>query len=123
MASQSNSSVAAIHNIICKRGDTFHRVIRYFDDADKQIQTVISACTFKMAVKNPSESLLSTLILSFEMGDGLEITGANELSLVKSESQMSVPAGVYVYDLEKTLPDGSKLTIQKGSFTIENDIT
>lgn len=116
----SNSSIAVCHDIICKKGDTFFREFRYWQDVDKTIPVDITSSTFAMDV---IENKNRKPVLSFEIGSGFTITAPNILTASKTATQMDIPEGNYKYDLQKTLGDGTVITIQKGIFTIEDDDT
>lgn len=119
MTTESNSSIAALHNIICKRGDTFSRVFTFFTDSTKTIPLDITASTFKLSVKNS----LNVIILEFTEPTSITLSSTNILTFHKSEIEMSIGAGSYKYDLQKTLSNGNILTIIKGTFTIQDDVT
>lgn len=116
----SNSSIAVEHDIICKRGDTFYRQFRYWTDAAKTDPVDITSSTFAADV---IENKNKKPVLSFAIGDGFTITDPNILTATKTAEQMELPEGNYKYDLQKTLVDGTVITIQKGSFKIEDDDT
>lgn len=119
MASESNSSVAVVHDIKCKRGDTFSRIFKYWSDTAKTVPVDITGSTFKLKV---FEVKTQTEILLFTMDAGLSISDTNILTLTKNATQMILKAGVYSYDLEKTTGT-VVLTIMKGDFIIEQDVT
>lgn len=116
----SNSSIAAEHDIICKRGDTFKRQFRYWTDAAKTVPMDITADSFAIQV---IENRNKKPLLSFTIGDGLSIVDPNILVAQKTKTEMLLTAGNYKYDIQKTLSDTSVVTIMKGTFTIEDDIT
>lgn len=120
MSTKSSTSIAAAHDITCKRGDNFLMLFKYWQDDAKTIPLDISAASFKMDVVNTKKQ--STVLNFATGGSGMTIANTNELTLTKTAVQMQVEAGVYVYDLQKTV-SGVVQTIMKGSFTIENDVT
>lgn len=115
-----NTAIAAVQNITCKRGDDFVIKFKYWQDAAKTVPLNITGATFKLDVFNVKKQ---TVVLSFATGGGgMTIANTNELTLVKTATEMVVEPGVYTYDLQKTV-SGVVLTIMKGLFTIENDVT
>lgn len=117
----SNSSIAVEHDIICKRGDTFWRGFRYWQDSAKTNPVDITSSDFNMDVVG-SPNLKP--IFSFSLDNGLSITGINILELDMTAMAMQVTdGGNFVYDLQKTLNDGRIITIMKGAFIIDKDVT
>lgn len=117
----SNSSIAVEHDIICKRGDTFSRQFRYWQDKAKTVAVDITESDFNMDVVG-SPNLKP--IFSFSIGGGLTITDVNVLELDITAMAMQIgEGGNFVYDLQKTLTDGTVVTIMKGAFIIEKDVT
>jgi hypothetical protein len=118
-ASESNSDVAQIHNIIHKRGDTFGRKFRFWQDEAKTVKEDITANTYAMQIRKPKDD---TVLMSFAMAEGLSIENVNELVLSKTAAQMAVKADIYTYDIQKTT-GGTVITVIKGNFTITDDRT
>lgn len=118
---ESNSSIAAIHNIRCKRGDSFRREFRYWESVNgvKGAAIDITNIVFKLTVAVSYK----TPVLSFTLGAGLTITTPNILIITKTATEMLIPAGTYTYDLQKTFADGVVTTVQQGNFIIEDDIS
>ena len=116
----SNSSIASKHNMIVKKGDTFYRQFVFWQDEAKTIPVVITGNDFNMHITGTNDA---GIVLSFAIGAGIVITAPNILTLSKTAAQMVLPAGQYQYDIQETSADSSVLTIIKGSFTIEADIT
>ena len=119
MSTTSNSSIATTHNIICKRGDTFLRELKFWSDKAKTIPVDITANEFLMKVIGNGCS--EPEILLFTMTDGFSITAPNILTLSKSADQMKKQAATYKFDLQQTSA-GIVTTIIQGKFTIESDI-
>ena len=115
---ESNSSNAACLDIVCLKGDTFLRELIFWEDKYKTIPVDITGFTFKMQVR---KGRLCTVILSFDMSDGIAITPTNKLTLSKTALEMSsLPVGTFDYDIERT--SGSVVTtFIKGSFIIQQD--
>lgn len=121
MATESNSAIAAEHNIICYRGDTFERVFVYWQDAAKTNPLNLSGSTFKINVIEENADFPFP-ILTFVIGSGLTITAPNILTMAKTAVQMEVAPGVYKYDIQKTT-GVNVVTIMFGLFTIIKDET
>lgn len=118
----SSSIVSALVDIKHYRGDSFARVLQFFDDEAETVPTDITNDTFKLSViKDYTKK--NTPVLEFTMDDGIEITDTNEVTLSKTGTQMEVTAGVFLYDLQQTKQDGTIITLMKGEFTIDNDVT
>lgn len=119
---QSNSSVAVEVEIICKHGDTFSRKIRFWQDAAATVPLDVSASTFKMNVIVKANK--APTVIAFDMGSGITFDAINIISLDKTAEEIEeLQPGRYNYDLEQTKMDGSVLTILKGFFTVEPDVT
>lgn len=118
----SNTSTAAIHNIIHRRGDSFPRIFRFYSDSQRTTPLNISSHQFKCEVRRPGSS--NNPVLTFQNGNGFTIGGQNnnELTMYKTSEEMSIDAGVYEYDIQQEV-DGKVKTIITGSFKIIDDIT
>ena len=121
MATESNSAIAAEHNIIVYRGDTFERELRYWNDIAKTDPVILAGSTFKLDVIQPAADF-PFVILSFAIGTGITITPPNILTLSKTAVEMQVKAGEYLYDLQKTTGT-TVVTIMRGTFTVIDDET
>lgn len=99
-------------NILSKRGDTFTLVLPVvgFD--------LTGWTQGKMQVKARASD--DRVILLFETGDGLVISG-NAINLDKPKEDMDFH-GHYVYDIEAE-KDGEVFTLFSGLFEISNDVT
>ena len=75
-----------------------------------------------MRVKEKPEEGLPA-ILSFDMGAGFTIQNNNELVMEKTATEMQVPAGMYVYDLQRTQANGRVTTELTGNFKVLSDIS
>ncbi len=121
MATESNSDIAAEHNIIHRRGDTFERIMRYWSDAARTVPVDITGSTFKINVVEENADF-PFIILSFEIGSGLAITAPNILTMSKTATEMKVTPGIYYYDIQKTT-GSTVVTIQFGTFTVNREET
>jgi hypothetical protein len=119
-ATTSNSSVASIHHIICYKGDSFARIFKFWQDDAKTQPLDITTSTFKVEVRN---KVNKRTVLSFTSGAGLTIQNVNELVLSKSKTEMQIDAGVYQYDVQRTLATTEVITIIRGDFKVEDDTT
>ena len=96
-------------------GDTINEPLT-FRDANGDIEN-LTGSTFKMQVRRPDGSIVT----SFVMGTGFSLQNGNtELLMFKSEV---IPAGDYVYDIQRTNSDTTVDTIMKGKFIVEPQIT
>lgn len=119
----SDSNLAKPLNISHKRGDTFFREKFFYTDETKSTILDITTDTFKMNVIKGGEESKSNPILSFTMSSGIQIISPNILRLSKSAIEMQIRAGKYTYDLQRTLQDGTVVTIEEGDFIINDDRT
>lgn len=122
MVIESNSNNASRAPIRCMRGDSFERILRFWQDDAKTIPEDITANTYKAEVRKND---FTDPVLIFDMTNGgFTFSGVQDLLMVKTHLQMAVPLpGSYTYDVEETLPDGSVNTIIKDVFIIDNDET
>lgn len=115
----SDSNDAAYHEIRVKKGDTFTRVFRFWQDEGKTLELDITASTFKAQVMGGRRD---QIVLTFTIGDGFAITAPNILTMTKTREQMQIPADTYWYDLQKSMGAVDK-TLFKGPFVISDDKT
>jgi hypothetical protein len=116
----SNSAVTAIHNIVCRKGDSFLRQFVFWEDEAKTNPLDISSLVFKSEVVRANDK--SKKLITFIDGNGFSKSG-NTLTMSKTATEMlDVDAGLFQYDIQQT--NGSTVTtIISGSFKIEDDIT
>lgn len=121
----SNSIVAIEKNIVCYRGDTFARVLTFWQNSLNTIPLDISGDRFDLhVIKNARAKNNPILIFSTEGTDpAITFTGDHTLNFNKAAEEMDVLAGVFLYDLQRTLTDTTVVTVQKGEFTITDDRT
>lgn len=111
----SNSSRARVLSFIHMRGDTFKRTL-VFTKAGAPID--ITGIIYKMTVRGRS----MPDVLTFEFGNGFTKVDVNKLQMLKTATEMKIPAGAYRYDIQQTIDD-VVTTIIRGSFIIEQDET
>ena len=116
---QFSTIITAQGDISCKRADTFHLETEfvYEDDGTPVDLTMYSSLT--ASVKNTAKD--TTYIIQFKIGDGFTIDGS-KLTWDKSNSEMTIEAKGYVYDIEG-MSSGSVSTIAGGSFIVIDDVT
>lgn len=120
----SNSVVAVDIDIICYRGDDFTREIEFFQDEAHTIDLDITDDRFDLhVIKSPATK--STPLLSFSTDGPVDMvfSGINKLVLTKTALEMELKAGKYTYDLQRTLANGTIITVQQGIFQITDDKT
>jgi hypothetical protein len=96
-------------------GDTINQVL-VFRDNTGTIEN-LTGSSFKMQIRD----LTGVVITSFTMGAGFSLQNSDTEILMFSANL--IPAGDYVYDLERTYPDATIETQMKGQFLIEKQIT
>lgn len=118
MQPNSNSSIAGICTIQCRKGDTFSRDFE-FTNADTGAALDMTNYTLTLTVKNSG----GTAVLTFSGGDWSGTASAGLFTASKSAAAMAaVAAGVYAYDLQVTLPAGEIVTWLQGRFIVDTDI-
>jgi hypothetical protein len=111
----SNSDNAGIVDFVCRRGDTFTRVIEVLVN---NTPVDFTGSTLKMNVVTDFQT-----ILSLSSGSGIDVS-ANIITITASAAIMAaITPGIYQYDLQQTYPDGTVKTFLEGSFTINKDKT
>lgn len=119
MQPNSNSSIAAICNIQCRKGDTFSRDFA-FTNADTGAALDMTSYTLVLTVKNAAGSA----VLTFSGNDWSGTASAGLFTATKSAATMAgVTAGTYNYDLQITIPSGEIVTWLQGKFIVDTDIT
>ena len=119
MNPNSNSSVAALCTIQCRKGDTFTREFT-FTNADTGAPIDLSSHTLLLTVKDSAGTTILTI-----SGADWDLTNAalGEVSCTKSTGTMAaITAGSYAYDLQATV-SGNKVTWLQGKFIIDSDIS
>jgi hypothetical protein len=118
------SAPAALYNIVADQGSTLSRIIYYKDPAKKPIH--FTGYTARMQVRDntPGEEIL--LELTTENG-GIEL-GATDGSIalyVSDDIMITVPEGIYLYDLELVAPSADLFVykILQGNFAVRSEVT
>jgi hypothetical protein len=106
------------------KGDTDVRSINFFEDEAKTIPFDLNTyASYKLQVKRYPDKNVS--IISLSIGNGLEIDGTdtNKMTFTISDIVSNVEAGKYTFDLEGSNSGLDKLTILRGDFNIQQDVT
>lgn len=113
--------VAVDQNFVELSGDSWIMQIAFTED-DNTTPKVISTWVFQLEIKNPKYhgSTDAGNYLKLTLGDGLTISSANVLSISKI---LALKAGIYLYDVEATKPDGTVITYLRGQLTVQPDVT
>lgn len=119
MQPNSNSSIAALCTIQCRKGDTFSRDFA-FTNADTGAALDMTGYALVLTVKNTA----GTAVLTFSGDDWSGTASAGLFTATKSAATMAgVAAGAYAYDLQVTVPGGQIVTWLQGRFIVDTDIT
>jgi hypothetical protein len=105
------------------RADTFVLQFEFYDDKEKTIPKDITAYAFVFEARDePSKEgtvVLSSTLTTFQVVGG----DANVLEMFFSATEMDIEGENYYYDLEMETPSGTKHTVFKGRFLVEEDVT
>lgn len=118
---ESNSNIAAVLNIIHKRGDTFTRELTVNRNGDPMDLDGYSA---RMDIR--SENGKGSAVLTISTEDYITVLGENNnvLKITVPAELMEFPAAnTYKYDIELTSPSGIVQTWIEGMFRLVQDIT
>jgi hypothetical protein len=118
------SAPAGLYNIVADQGSTLSRVIYYKDPAKKPI--IFNGYTARMQVRPSVES--ETVILSLTTENGRIELGDTDGSIalyIDDVTMMSIPEGIYVYDLELIAPSANLFVykILQGNFAVRSEVT
>lgn len=107
----SNSDIAQRQDFTCRRGDTFTRNLTFTFNGTS---VPLTGCTLAMKVADGSGNVILTISPTI---------AGNIATLVIPASAMLVTPGNYLYDMQLTNTDGSKVALIQGWFTVDKDIT
>lgn len=118
------SAPAGLYNIVADQGSTLSRIIYYKDPAKKPIK--FNGYTARMQVRPSIDS--DTVILSLTTENGRIELGATDGSIslyVDDVTMISIPEGIYVYDLELIAPSADLFVykILQGNFAVRSEVT
>lgn len=118
------SAPAGLYNIVADQGSTLSRIIYYKDPAKKPI--AFSGYTARMQVRSTVDS--DTVILELTTENGRIELGDTDgsISLYVADTVMiSIPEGIYVYDLELVAPSSTLYVykILQGNFAVRSEVT
>lgn len=118
------SAPAGLYNIVADQGSTLSRIIYYKDPAKKPIK--FNGYTARMQVRPSVDS--DTVILSLTTENGRIELGATDGSIslyVDDATMITIPEGIYVYDLELIAPSADLFVykILQGNFAVRSEVT
>jgi len=118
------SAPAGLYNIVADQGSTLSRIIYYKDPAKKPI--LFSGYTARMQVRPSVDS--DTVVLSLTTENGRIELGDTDGSIalyIDDVTMMSIPEGIYVYDLELVAPSSNLFVykILQGNFAVRSEVT
>ncbi len=118
------SAPAGLYNIVADQGSTLSRIVYYKDPAKKPI--LFNGYTARMQVRPTYESESVLLELTTENG-GIEL-GSTDGSIalyVSDDVMVTIPEGIYVYDLELVAPSSDLFVykILQGNFAVRSEVT
>lgn len=117
MNPNSNSNIAAILNIQCRKGDTFERQFTFTDEDGVAID--LTTYTVVLTVKDTA----GATILTISGGDWSGTPATGQLTATKSATTMgAVAAGTYNYDMQVTV-NSTKVTWLAGKFIVDAEVT
>jgi len=147
MAKKVNFDVSERLDITCRRGDSFSMTLTLKDSSGTALPLVTDEYSFVMQVRTDAAAArakgVTGLILStIDLGpkatkrDGTErafeefvLDNSGNLTITATaETMRSVPAGVYVYDIQQIKPNSTTgvdehTTILRGSFKVNEDVS
>lgn len=108
------------------RNDTFLYEIKAVDENGDPYD--FTGATFEMEVKDAigGTGQVDITTASFTVtadADGTTAGVNNLVQIQHTAAEMNFTPGEYVYDIEMTRSDGAVITIQKGVFILEGDVT
>lgn len=118
------SAPAGLYNIVADQGSTLSRIIYYKDPAKKPIK--FNGYTARMQVRPSVDS--DTIILSLTTENGRIELGTTDGSIslyVDDATMITIPEGIYVYDLELIAPSADLFVykILQGNFAVRSEVT
>lgn len=118
------SAPAGLYNIVADQGSTLSRIIYYKDPAKKPI--LFSGYKARMQVRSAVDS--DTVILELTTENGRIELGDTDGSIslyVADTTMISIPEGIYVYDLELIAPSANLFVykILQGNFAVRSEVT
>ncbi len=118
------SAPAGLYNIVADQGSTLSRIVYYKDPAKKPI--LFSGYTARMQVRPSYDSSNVILELTTENG-GIELgqTDGSIALYVDDVVMVTIPEGIYVYDLELIAPSADLFVykILQGNFAVRSEVT
>ena len=122
-----NLDTAARLDIICRKGDTFLLSLEFGREMANTSPTSATggdAASYALDVRETDTATSASLTMSgsdIVISDGQ--TTDSKVTITKSASSMGINAGVYVYDFQQTLANGTVKTYLYGTFTVNEDVT
>lgn len=118
------SSAAGLYNIVADQGSTLSRIIYYKDPANVPIK--FTGYRARMQVRPAANSTTVLLELTTENGRiELGDTDGSIALYIDDVTMISIPEGIYVYDLELIAPSANLYVykILQGNFAVRSEVT
>ena len=118
------SDIAGRADFVCRRGDSFSRVLTFTTTV---AATVVNGIITVPAVTSPQYFVGGSFLMNVVDGSANVIFAItpvillNVVTITISASMMLIPAGNYYYDLRLTNADTTLITILTGFFTVNAD--
>ncbi len=106
------------------RGDSYPETFTVTDSTGTAVD--LTSATVRFTVKRAATDDQEDAILALSTDNGVEITDATggEITVsFEADTMEDIDPGVYVYDLEVTLSDGTVYTVADGWFTLLADVS
>lgn len=107
----SNSDIAQRQDFACRRGDTFTRNLTFTFNG---VVVPLTGCSLAMRVIDSAGGVLFVITPTI---------AGNVASISETAILMTVTPGNYLYDIQLTNTDASKVTLMQGWFIINKDQT
>lgn len=104
--------------IVIRRGDTYNHVVTEFDDDGTASDLTGSSYLVQMKLDPDHSTPIATFTTSI-LNAG---TGSWQFSLTPTQTA-ALEVGTYVYDVQRTYPDGSVHTRFEGEAEVEQDVS
>lgn len=111
---------AGAYSFGLEQGATFNQTLNWSING-----TGVNLTTFTAKMQVRKTAYHTTPVTTFTTTDGsITLNSSGNITLIKSAADASaIPAGVYVYDLELTSPNGTVKRLVEGAFTVNAEVT
>lgn len=111
---------AGSYDLILEQGATFSQSMNWSIDG---VPVNLNTYTAKMQVRKTAYH--TSAVATFTTDDAsITLNSSGNITLSKSAADASsIPAGVYVYDLELTSSNGTVKRLLEGAFTVNAEVT